>query len=298
MKISSKIFRTRQLVKRCLGETEEIRKDLRKLEAASALPFEGGAAWNPALEERAYSLLSLVSPVSLKAPGKVRLGNKHDGGYVVPSDWNKVTGILSLGVGPENSFDLMCAEAGIKVHAYDNTIPKLPIIHPGIHWYPEKITATDRSKEREVSLASALDRFTGQGSLGIKMDIEGYEYAALLACPVDRLERIRFLTGEFHGFASAIVSGHTQPLEESFRKLRGLFEVVHVHANNQAGCRLCGGILVPQHLELTWVNRRCYAFVSNHETFPTEYDYPNAAGKSDLFLGSFQFPPRPQRDFA
>jgi len=182
----------------------------------------------------------------------------------------------------------MCAEAGIKVHAYDYSIPKLPATHPAIHWYREKITATDRLKEGEISIASALDRFAGQGSLGMKMDIEGHEYAALLACPSDRLERIQFLTGEFHGFASAIVSGHTQPMEEAFRKLRGFFEVVHVHANNQAGCRLCGGVLVPQHLELTWANRRCYSFVACRETFPTSMDRPNQPEKAELFLGNFQ----------
>jgi len=289
LKLSSKIFRTRQLVKRCLGETEEIRKHLQRLEAASALPFEGGVAWNPDLQERARSLLALISPVSLEGIGKVRLGGEADGGYVLPQDWGRVGGMLSLGIGPENSFDLASVAAGIEVQAYDFSISSLPQSHPAIHWHREKITAEDRPHRGEISLAGALGRFSKAGLLGVKMDIEGYEYPALLACPSEPLERILFLTGEFHGFASAIVSGLTRPMEETFQKLQQLFAVIHVHANNQSGCRLCGGILVPQNLELTWVNRKAYSLGPCQELFPTLHDRPNQPGKAELFLGSFQF---------
>ena len=264
------------------------------MEAASALPFEGGIAWNPDLQERARSLLALISPVSLEGIGKVRLGGEADGGYVLPQDWGRVQGMLSLGIGPENSFDLASAAAGIDVHAYDFSIPALPRQHPSIRWYREKITADDRPHRGEISLAGALARFSPEGLLGLKMDIEGYEYPAFLACPSKRLERVLFLTGEFHGFASAIVSGHTRPLEETFRKLHESFEVIHVHANNATGCRLCGGILVPENLELTWANRKAYSFAPCRELFPTPQDRPNQPGKAELFLGSFQFLNTPQ----
>lgn len=289
--LSSKIFRTKYLVKRCLEETAEIRQLLHRLEASSALPFEGGTAWSPELKPVAQSLLALLSPVSLRGLGKVRLGSDHDGGYVVPADWERVQGLVSLGVGPENSFDLAFAERGVQVQSYDHSIQVLPQTHPGICWYREKIASVDQPNRREVSLAKALARFGENISLALKMDIEGHEYAALLACPERSLARVRFITGEFHGLASAIASSQSLPIAETFLKLKQHFEVVHIHANNLAGCRLCGGFLIPQHLEITWANRQHYAFQACNEIFPTPLDRPNFPGKADLFLGAFQHDP-------
>ena len=288
MKLLSKLFRTRQLVKRCLEETEAIRRQLTRLESASALPWEGETAWSPAVGNRAHTLLGLLSPVALDSTPKVRLGGDQDGGYVIPGDWARIGGMVSLGIGSENSFDLACAEKGIEVQAYDFSIPSLPISHPKIVWHREKIASVDCPAQKETSLGHALSRIQGNSPIGLKMDIEGHEYSALLACPVEQLERVLFLVGEFHGLTAAIASGQTQPLEDTFRKLRLGFEVVHLHANNAVGCRLCGGYLVPQHLEITWVNRKFYSFVESQELFPTPLDRPNQTGRADLFLGSFR----------
>ena len=289
MRLSDKVFRTRQLVKKCLEETEQIKAQLRRLEDSSALPYQGLVAWSPEVGENALFLLGLISPLSLRESGKVRLGGSQDGGYVVPEDWRKVSGLLSLGIGPENTFDLAFAESNIPVHAYDFSISRLPQNHPKIEWFREKVSATDRVSSKEISLGQALARFKEEESLALKMDIEGYEYPAVLACPPTALKRIRFLVGEFHGLATALATGQIQPIAQTFQKLKDQFEVVHVHANNHVGCRLCGGVLVPQHLEITWANKDVYSFGPCREIFPTELDRPNQPGKSEIFLGNFQY---------
>lgn len=289
MRLSDKIFRTRQLVKKCLEETELIKNHLKQIEASSALPYEGSVAWSPEVGRKARALLALISPYSLRDLRKVRLGGDQDGGYVVPEDWPKVQGLLSLGIGPENSFDLVFAEKNISVHAYDFSIPSLPQAHRAIQWYREKISSADRVNDGEVSLEKAITRFEGDGDLALKIDIEGYEYPALLACPAKILKRVRFLTGEFHGLAAAISVNQTQQIVETFKKLREQFEVIHVHANNHVGCRLCGGVLVPKHLEITWCRRDKYNFIPCQELFPTDLDRPNQQGKAEIFLGTFQF---------
>lgn len=289
MRLSDKVFRTRQLVKKCLAETEEIKTHLRLLEDASELPFGGNVAWSPEIGKNARFLLGLISPLSLRDLGKVRLGGDADGGYVVPEDWPKVQGLLSLGIGQDNSFDLAFAENNIPVQSYDFSIAKLPKTHPKIEWHREKISAADRPKSKETSLERALARFNRENSLALKMDIEGYEYPALLACPSTALKKIRFLTGEFHGLATALSTGLIHSHVQVFQKLKEQFEVVHVHANNHVGCRLCGGVLVPKHLEITWANKDLYSFSPCREIFPTELDRPNQPGKSEIFLGQFQY---------
>ncbi len=210
----------------------------------------------------------------------------------------QVHGLVSLGIGADNSFELAFAEAGIEVQAYDFSIAALPQAHEKIRWYQEKIGSVARRGKGETSLEEAISRFPGEGPLAMKMDIEGHEYSALLACPAPALSRVRFLTGEFHGLATACAADLTRPLIATFEKLRTLFEVVHVHANNQVGCRLCGGVLVPQHLEITWANRTAYSFNPCRESFPTSLDRPNLSDRAELFLGNFQFVSPPRSTFS
>lgn len=286
--LKHKIFRTRQLVKKTLEELHELRQGMARLEEAMAPSGDGLVSWSADLQRRVRRLFSPLRPWALSDLSKVRVGAELDGGYVVPEDWKKVSRLFSLGVGPENSFDLVFAEAGIPVEAYDHTIVRLPVEHPQIQWHRKKI-----DNSAETPSACSLDRILGAvesgDGLGLKIDIEGWEYPALMGCTEENLRKARFIVGEFHGLARSLETNGTQVLEATFSKLQKYFSVIHVHANNASGIRILGGVLVPNLLEITWVNRAHYALKPSQETFPTSLDRPNRSDRCDLWLGSFDF---------
>lgn len=70
-------------------------------------------------------LLTALSPKKCDTLSKVRVGLSADGGYVLPDDFDGVQGMLSIGVGPDVSFDHALAQKGIPSYQYDHTVEKI-----------------------------------------------------------------------------------------------------------------------------------------------------------------------------
>ena len=80
-------------------------------------------------------LLTRLSPKNCKKLNKVRVGLSADGGYVLPDDFDGVQGMLSIGVGPDVSFDYALAQKEIPSYQYDHTVEKNPIDHELFHFH-------------------------------------------------------------------------------------------------------------------------------------------------------------------
>ena len=286
LKIKNKIFRTRQLVKKAQEDLDTLKQAIERLEESCARTHDGPLAWSPSLCHRWRRVLGCLRMRSLSSKCMVRVGAESDGGYVIPADWKTVSMLISLGIGPENSFDMSFAEAGIPVEAYDPTISQLPQSHPKIRWIQSLVVANPKPNSTEVSLESVLQRISCDNLPALKMDIEGWEYPAILSCSEKSLGKIRFFVAEFHGIADAIITDKTATLEATWNKLSNVFDTVHVHANNAGGARILGGALVPNLLEVTMVNRNIYKTYDDQEDYPGKCDRPNIKGKADIQLSS------------
>ena len=67
----------------------------------------------------------------IKTPNLIRFGGKLDGGYVVDFEIiNKCNNLITLGLGPNWSFELDYLSKNIKnkVHIYDHTVSSYPYI--------------------------------------------------------------------------------------------------------------------------------------------------------------------------
>ena len=81
-------------------------------------------------QSEVLDLFKLIRPWSMRENSKIRIGNDHDGGYVLPACVLQCDAIVSIGVGPDVSFDLVLAERGAKVLQYDHTVDDVPQHHP------------------------------------------------------------------------------------------------------------------------------------------------------------------------
>jgi hypothetical protein len=285
-KIKNKLFRTRQLVKKAQEDLDALKQTVERLEESCARTVDGPLAWSPSLYHRWQRVLGCLRMRSLGTVGKVRVGADADGGYVIPADWKAVPMLISLGIGPENSFDMSFAEAGISVEAYDPTISQLPQIHPKIRWIQSLVVANPRPNSKEVSLENVLERVSSDNLPVLKMDIEGWEYPVLLSCSERSLGKIRFFVAEFHGIADAVATENTATLEATWKKLSSKFDTVHIHANNAGGARVLGGALIPNLLEITMVNRDLYKTSASMGLYPNSLDRPNIKEKAEIQLNS------------
>jgi hypothetical protein len=220
-------------------------------------------------------------------PNKIRLGNLHDGGYVIGLVEGGYDCYLSCGVSNEESFtrDFLKLYGIPKNHAYafDGTIAEYPYEYTHeIQYVKKNITA--ENTEHTTNLSDYLDRYH---SIFLKMDIEGGEYPWLLSLSTERLKRCKQIVIELHG-----VCGNGWNTDYSMKllcleKLYRTHRIIHTHANNGGG-RLWH---FPDVIEVTCIAKEYLKepLPINTQILPTPgLDYPNDLSRPDYCL---QFPP-------
>lgn len=259
--------------------------------AAEAIPGAAGPVAEQA-RQRILRLAALLEPWRARGVGKVRVGEDHDGGYVMLDDWQGLAGAISIGIGNDDTWDRGVQARGLRVAQYDHTITAPPRQAEGLAWRPLGIGAVDVNNLRTLRSLIALAGLPEQGDLVGKMDVEAAEWEALAAGPeAAPLCRFRQLVVELHWFERVTDPAWFAAAEAALRHLARRHAVVHVHANNWGGMALIGGIAFPRVVEVTWARRDAYALEPETGFFPTPLDAPCDPSRPDLFLGAFRFPP-------
>jgi hypothetical protein len=234
------------------------------------------------------ALLALLRPMRAHGHRKIRVGSNRDGGYVMLDDFEKIDVALSLGIGPDVSWDRAIAERGIPVWQYDHTIAATPSQHPLFHFEPKRIVNQAASK-RDLAFSDLL-RQHGPKPFILKIDIESDEWEILAQLPPGLLANCRQIVIELHEFLSIADQAWRDRARQALLVLAKDFAVVHVHGNNLSKHIISGGLDLPDSLEVTFAHRRYYRLEPTQETFPGPADRKNSPYFPDFQLGRFQFP--------
>lgn len=224
--------------------------------------------------------LNFLSPYIVK--NLVRLGNKNDGGYVIPRAVIKKTDFLvSLGISNDWSFDehFKKINPALHIHGYDHTIStrvfKRNIRYLILNMFMLRFSW--KKLKDSISLLLSYKSFfkgdvthfqkrihnrqdyfdditldevvikTKSKNIFIKIDIEGSEYR-IIDSIVKHANKISGIAIEFH---------ETDPLRPVFisaiKKLQKKFKIVHFHANNFGGY---AGDGLPETPEITFINNK------------------------------------------
>jgi hypothetical protein len=237
----------------------------------------------PRAADELRALFVTLVPQRVVGLQKIRIGDVHDGGYVMLDDFNGATQAYSLGIADNVSWDLAIAERGIPVEQFDYSIPRSPVANARFHF-----------QRKMVSGLSDILVSHEQRQL-LKIDIEGSEWGFFADAPEGSLAMFTQIVGEFHGFDRYFDPAWQQLAVRALRKLNETHQLIHLHENNSTGFFLADGIRVPVLFEFTFVLRSAFQFELTDERFPSPLDAPNVAGFEEIplekLLQSSLFPP-------
>ena len=236
---------------------------------------------------RAKALFAALAVKDVVGYPCVRKGVTEDGGYVMVDRGLENAVAYSFGIGRNVSWDLEMARAGGQIFQYDHTIPGLPDHHPSFHWSKLGIAAKSDAANNLTSIDDQvrLNGHEGRHDLIMKIDIEGWEWEAFAEMDDAVLCQFSQIVGEFHWFLSIVDQPYYDKIMRALNKLNKYFQLVHIHANNQARLGVIGGITVYDALELAYVRKSDFEFAPSTRSFPTELDAPCCPDSPDFFMG-------------
>jgi hypothetical protein len=245
-------------------------------------------ARNLGSEFRAF--LNLLRPHDVPGKNKRRVGGDGDGGYVMLDDFGSVRSAVSLGVGPDVSWDLDMAALGIRVFQFDDSVKASPTANKHFEFQKKRVVA-NAPGPGEVTLSGimAADALRHDTDIVIKMDIEGGEWDVLAHLSAAEMQRVRQLTVEFHNLGRFVDDTWRARAFETMKKITAGHVCVHVHGNNFGPFAVVGGVPFPHDFEATFARRADHAFAPSTASFPTDLDRPNNPRRADLYLGHWDY---------
>lgn len=213
----------------------------------------------------------------------VRIGAKHDGGYVMLDDFLQGDIAYSFGIDRDISWDEHALSKGASVFCYDPTIDKLPKDGTGLFFEKIGITGKDNEEERLYSMQTILEKngHMGKKNMILKMDVEGAEWDFLEETPSEILAQFKQMTFELHDFT--LIENRERVLRV-LSKIRKTHEPVWVHANNNGLSIVAGECRLPRLLEITYVNKENYNLVDTAYNCPSKLDAPNVLQFAEIEL--------------
>lgn len=217
-------------------------------------------------------LAKLIKPVPFPS-GLIRLGDKTDGGYLVPDDLEGVVSCFSPGVAEAASFELALAELGINSYLADFSVDGPPIQNPMFD-FEKRFIGIQSDDVKYLRLDEwVLNKNHVNGDLILQMDIEGAEWPILADIDQDTLAKFRVIVIELHDLDQMLttVSG-SRIVESVFSKLSASFWAVHLHPNNCCPPTQYQGLEIPPVLEVTFVRKDRIKDATN--SIPVQIPHP------------------------
>ena len=239
---------------------------------------------------------------------KVRIGPKHDGGYILLNELiKKKTPLVSLGVGNDISFDIDYLKKSVnsKAYLYDKT-SNIKSKNKNLFFYKKNVSAFSNKKAKNIAINNLLNKF--KHKITLKIDIEGNEWCLLKQISKKNFKKISQMVVEFHlihvDADKKILSKKYTPYFTKFynynyksinndlfkkyyqilKKLNEFFYIFHIHPNNSLKKICIENFNIPPLLEISFINKKYVKKVGlTKNKYPIKnLDFPNKIDRSDI----------------
>jgi hypothetical protein len=230
-----------------------------------------------------HEFLLRIRPESQKYK-LIRIGSKHDGGYLIPDLLDGVKYCYSPGVSTNSDFEDQLTTNGIECFLADYSVEGPAKSNPLFHFKRKYIGNKNDSKT--ITLKEWIKENKSDEEMLLQMDIEGAEYQVIFETPVEVFKKFRVLVIEFHGFNKLSYQYSFDLITTSFYKLLNDFRIVHVHANNCCRPVKIAGDKIPPVMEFTFLRKDHFYESSKLIKLPHELDSPNLPNRKEVELPS------------
>ena len=222
-------------------------------------------------KERILSLIGRLSPV-ITDKELVRIGPKGDGGYLVPNDLEEIVACFSPGVDKSSGFELDCAKLGMNVFLADMSVDAPPDSHPLFHFTKKHVGAFTAGTFMTIDDWVFLSVNNAEAEIILQIDIENYEYEALLSMSDQLMQRARIIIIEFHSLDQLWNKPFYNLASRAFEKLLNTHTCVHIHPNNCCRIYSKNGIEIPPIAEFSFLRNDRIVRRSRSRKFPHPLD--------------------------
>lgn len=248
------------------------------------------AARQAATSNDTRALLRSFRPCSICQKHR-RYGEPHDGGYILCDDDlqpGQIKAAYSYGISGFDGWGNDVSKAlQIPVFEYDCTNPKRPAACPSCdlrfnlecinqHGAPNKPNFATLSTQLQRNGHHQVD----EGSLLLKIDVEGAEWKVFAEEPAENLKKFREIVVEFHNLGDFF--SHHLYLRAMKNILNAGFVVFHIHGNNFGGESTFGTMRVPTVLEVTFLQHPKGKDGCESHTVTLPEDAVNNPGRAEL----------------
>ncbi len=221
----------------------------------------------------------------------MRVGSRHDGGYLVPDDLGGISMCFSPGVDVNAAFELdLLNRFGINSHLADYSVDAPPMGFQPLSFTKKYIGAVN--DEMFITLNKWIETCTPNDSDSdclLQMDIEGHEYVSLLSIDEALLQRFRIVIIEFHNLRNWGEPKFFELVKAAFDRLLKYFYVVHIHPNNDSGLVNLWDIPVPRLLEMTLLRKDRSEPGDYCQQYPHRFDAVNTPDRSEIVLPPYWY---------
>ena len=219
-----------------------------------------------------------------------RIGNEYDGGYIMLDDFQG--GIAySFGINTDVSWDEDIANRGYEVYMYDHTIDALPYQRKEFHWFKQGLadTATAGPPLHLLDWYLWKNNHMREEHMLLKMDVEGAEWGGLEQLNPLVLTQFDQIVLELHGLIQAHDDQKRMQILNVLHKLNQTHYVVHIHGNNYGAAITLGGQVIPDTVEITFVNKQVVSVDKEAVVrLPRDLDQPNDPNRVEYILGKIK----------
>jgi hypothetical protein len=227
------------------------------------------------------NIISLLTPYDISSP-KVRLGPNCDGGYIISEIALKECSFLfTYGVADDIRYEEAFSNNYNKpAYLFDHTINSSPWEKGLLKYTPEGLGFEDKCKD----FLEHYNQFQLEGDALLKIDIEGNEYSYFENTDLSQISKITSgLLLEIHWINDPTV---TPRFINLMNNLNEYFILTHTHGNNYGSTWNYESYVLPNVLELSFVNKKHISdFKKDENKYPIpELDYPNNVLTPDIEL--------------
>nr|WP_237418677.1 FkbM family methyltransferase [Helicobacter pylori] len=225
----------------------------------------------------------------------VRWGAKHDGGYLIPNDFEGIRALFSPGVGGESAFEedfyRHCKPTNpndiyIYIYMADKSVNE-PILNIPKENYSfiKKFIGCSNDKDFITLDTWVNNSQVGEGDLMLQMDIEGGEYLALISASDALLDRFRIIALEIHRLKYLWDNNYFEVIQIAMNKILKTHYCVHLHPNNCCAPHHHNRVGIVEVIECTFIRKdRVKHILGYCDEFPHPLDTDNVVENPTLIL--------------